>query len=385
VALYEAGPKRRDIIKAQMRGRGDMTRPNIAGLTLPTVLHARDQLTTLLRILTLAICLIANGVAMSQGAPRNEDGTFRNNYPHPTTDFGDFLRWQSERTPLSEPEDGWRIPVVKTEPAALHAPSGNPSVTWIGHATVLVRIAGKNILVDPIFSERASPIPLAGPRRIVPVPVDVPDLPPIDIVLITHNHYDHLDEPSVRRLAAMAQRSPRFLVPLGLKAWFAEIGIERVEEMDWWQSARDGEATITFVPVQHWSRRTLVDRDRTLWGGWSIEGEGLRVVHLGDTGYSADFRNIGERLGPFDLALIPIGAYAPRWFMGAKHLDVAEAIQARADLRARRAIGIHWGTFAMADDPPDEPPRLLAVERERAGLTREDFDVLAIGETRGLR
>jgi N-acyl-phosphatidylethanolamine-hydrolysing phospholipase D len=342
-------------------------------------------LSTVLPICALAICVIASGAALAQGAPRNEDGTFRNNYPHATTDFGDFLRWQSERTAITEPEDGWRIPVVAVDLAALRAPSANPSVTWIGHATVLVRIAGKNILVDPIFSERASPVPFAGPKRIVPAPVDVPDLPPIDVVLITHNHYDHLDEPSVRRLAAMAQRSPRFLVPLGLAAWFAEIGIEHVEEMDWWQSVREGEANITFVPAQHWSRRTLVDRDRTLWGGWSIAGEGLRVIHLGDTGYSPDFRNIGERLGPFDLALIPIGAYAPRWFMGAKHLDVAEAIQVRADLRARRAIGIHWGTFPMADDPPDEPPRLLMWERERAGLTREDFDVLSIGETRGLR
>jgi L-ascorbate metabolism protein UlaG (beta-lactamase superfamily) len=343
------------------------------------------SLKMVLRILALAICLLASDLVRSQGAPRNDDGTFRNNYPHATTDFGDFIRWQFERTAGREPEGGWRIPALPIDLPALRAPSANPSVTWIGHATVLLRLAGKNILIDPNFSERASPVPFAGPKRIVPVPVDVPDLPPVDVVLISHNHYDHLDEPSVRRLAAMARPGPRFLVPLGLKAWFADIGIERVEEMDWWQSVREGDATVTFVPVQHWSRRGLFDRDATLWGGWSIAGDGLRVIHLGDTGYSADFRNIGERLGPFDLALIPIGAYAPRWFMEAKHLDVAEAVQVRADLRARRAIGIHWGTFPMGDDPPDEAPRLLMQERERAGLARDDFDVLSIGETRSLR
>jgi L-ascorbate metabolism protein UlaG (beta-lactamase superfamily) len=335
-----------------------------------------------LHILTAALCLVIHGVALSQGAPRNADGTFRNNYPHATTDFGDFLRWQSERTPITT--EGWNTPTVPVDLAALRAPFTNPSVTWLGHASVLVRIAGRNVLVDPMFPERASAVPFAGPQRIAPVPVDIDDLPPIDVVLISHNHYDHLDEDSVRRLAARSP-SPRFLVPLGLESWFAGIGIENVEEMDWWQDTREGAVTITFVPVQHWSRRTLIDRDQTLWGGWSIDGEGLRVIHLGDTGYSRDFRDIGERLGPFDLALIPIGAYAPRWFMGAKHLDVPEAIQVRADLRARRAIGIHWGTFPMADDPPDEAPRLLALERERAGLTRDDFDVLAIGETRRLK
>jgi N-acyl-phosphatidylethanolamine-hydrolysing phospholipase D len=339
------------------------------------------------RLVVLAVC-VASAAALCQGAPRREDGTFRNNYPHPTTDFADFLRWQRERSLENvgaEPPGGWRIPVVVPDAGALRAPTANPSVTWIGHAAVLLRLAGKNMLIDPMFSERASPVPFAGPKRIAPLPIDVPDLPPIDVVMITHNHYDHLDEPSVRRLAGMPQSSPRFLVPLGLKAWFADIGIERVEEMDWWQSVREGSATITFVPVQHWSRRTLTDRDKTLWGGWAIEGEGMRVIDVGDTGYSPDLSDIGQRLGPFDLALIPIGAYAPRWFMRAKHLDAAEAIQVRADLRARRAIGIHWGTFLMADDPPDEAPQVLARERDRAGLAPEDFDVLAIGETRGLR
>jgi L-ascorbate metabolism protein UlaG (beta-lactamase superfamily) len=204
--------------------------------------------------------------------------------------------------------------------------------------------------------------------------------------MISHNHYDHLDEATVKRLAAMPQGSPRFLVPLGLKAWFLARGIERVDEYDWWQSTDEGPLRITMVPVQHWSKRTLTDANATLWGGWVVEGEGLRVIHTGDTGYSKDFRDIGERFGGFDMAFIPIGAYAPRWFMQVMHLDVPEAVQARADLKAARAIGIHWGTFeSLADEPLDEPPLRLARARAARGLGTEQFDVMKIGETRSLR
>ncbi len=257
-------------------------------------------------------------------------------------------------------------------------------MTWIGHATMLVRLGGANVLFDPVFSERASPVSFAGPKRVVPLPIDIADLPQIDIVLISHNHYDHLDADSVKRIAAMSH-SPRFLVPMGLKAWFAELGIARVDELDWWQQEQHGDLRITFVPVQHWSKRTLTDANKTLWGGWVVEGEGLSIIHTGDTGYSQDFRDIGERLGPFDMAFIPIGSYAPRWFMKTMHADVPEAVQIRSDLRAARAIGMHWGTFeSLADEPLDEPPIVLARQREQRGLAQEEFDVLKIGETRPL-
>ena len=251
---------------------------------------------------------------------------------------------------------------------------------------MLVRLAGRNVLFDPIFSDYASPVPPIGPRRIVPLPIDIVALPKIDVVMISHNHYDHLDEASVKRLAAMPQGSPRFLVPQGQKAWFEERGITRVDEFDWWQTTEEGPLRITMVPVQHWSKRTLTDTNGTLWGGWVVEGEGLRVIHTGDTGYSRDFRDIGERFGGFDMAFIPIGAYAPRWFMQVMHVDVPEAVQVRADLKAARAIGIHWGTFeSLSDEPLDEPPAQLARQRVAHGLAVEQFDVMKIGETRTLR
>jgi L-ascorbate metabolism protein UlaG (beta-lactamase superfamily) len=325
------------------------------------------------------------GLVAAQPAPHGLDG-FRNNYPH--DDKASFWAWQWERLRNGVPQappGGWNIPAQTTDPAVLRSADTNPSVTWIGHASMLVRLAGKNMLFDPVFSPRASPFSFAGPKRVVPLPIAIADLPRIDLIMVSHNHYDHLDADTVRQLAAMPQGSPRFLVPKGLKAWFATLGITRVDEYDWWQDTTEDSLRITFVPVQHWSRRRLDDTNQTLWGGWVVAGEGLRMIHTGDTGYSQDFRDIGERLGPFDMAFIPIGAYAPRWFMKIMHVNVPEAVQIRADLRAERAIGMHWGTFeALTDEPLDEPPRLLAQRRQELGLTPSQFDVMKIGETRRL-
>ena len=312
---------------------------------------------------------------------------FANNYPHePHQSFWKW-KWEQLRHGVPEPPPGgWSTPHMKADAAALRANASHPTLTWIGHASFLVQLAGRNVLIDPQFSDRASPVPFAGPSRIVPLPIDIPELPRIDAVLISHNHYDHLDLASVRRLAARAEGSPLFLVPLGLKRWFLDQGMERVEEFDWWAGREDGPLRFTLVPVQHWSKRTLWDANRSLWGGWVIEGGGFRLVHTGDLGYSRDAADIGARLGPFDLALIPIGAYAPRWFMRIHHVDVPEAIQVRADLRADTAIGMHWGTFErLTDEPMDEPPQWLARERERAGIAREQFDVMKVGETRAIR
>ena len=339
---------------------------------------------TLLTGLACAGCVWAQPAAP---AAHHVPGGFVNNDAHPPN--ASFWAWQWERLrnglPKAPPQ-GWNLPAVKTDAALLRSPAANPSMTWIGHASVLLRIGGKNVLFDPIFSPRASPLSFVGPKRLVPLPIEVAELPKIDVVMISHNHYDHLDEDSVRQLANMASGSPHFLVPLGLKQWFAERGITRVSEADWWQGFDEGPLRVTFVPVQHWSRRTLTDTNTTLWGGWVVEGEELRVIHVGDSGYSNDFRDIGERFGGFDMAFIPIGGYAPRWFMQVMHLDVPDAVRVRADLRAARAIGIHWGTFEnLTDEPADEPPLLLARQRAEQGLRIDEFDVMQIGETRSLR
>ena len=331
------------------------------------------------------LCAAFSGFrAEAQSEAPHAGGRFHNNYPHEAERSFWLWKWEQLKHGIPQPPPGgWKIPHVKTDAEALRANTTDPTVTWIGHASFLLQLAGANILVDPQFSERASPVQFAGPKRIVPLPIDIAELPRIDVVLISHNHYDHLDASSVKRLASARATSPLFLVPLGLKAWFADQRISRVEELDWWQAREEHGVRFTLVPVQHWSKRALWDTNRTLWGGWAIAGGGLNLVHTGDLGLSKDAQDIGERLGPFDLAMIPIGAYAPRWFMKTMHVDPTEAVQVRAGLRAARAIGMHWGTFEhLTDEPLDEPPAVLATERAAAGLAREQFDVMSVGETR---
>jgi L-ascorbate metabolism protein UlaG (beta-lactamase superfamily) len=334
------------------------------------------------RIAPLLVCVTLGPLA----APSAAAQPFRNNYPHPEKESFWEWKWEQWRHGVPQaPPGGWRLPHAKADAAALRANATQPTLTWIGHAAFLLQLGGQNVLVDPQFSERASPVPFAGPRRVVPLPLAMDELPRIDMVLTSHNHYDHLDVETVKGLAAQASGSPLFLVPLGLKRWFNDRGIERVEELDWWQARELDGVRYTLVPVQHWSKRTLWDANQSLWGGWAMEGAGLKVIHTGDLGLSRDVDDIGARMGPFDLALIPIGSYAPRWFMRTMHVDVAEALQVRASLRAARAVGMHWGTFEnLADEPLDEPPAELARLRREAGLAPEDFDVMKIGETRSI-
>jgi L-ascorbate metabolism protein UlaG (beta-lactamase superfamily) len=271
-------------------------------------------------------------------------------------------------------------PRTTNDGAILRAGGMNPSITWIGHATVLVQIEGVNILTDPQWSERASPVSWGGPRRLSPPGLAFEDLPRIDVVLISHDHYDHLDLDTVKRLGAAYD--PLFLVPLGLKAWFAENGMTHVEEMDWWQEREYRALKFVCVPAQHFSQRTLTDANQRLWASWSVSSAERRFYFSGDTGYFTFFKEIGQRLGPFDVAALAIGAYRPAEMMKFVHLTPEEAVQAFIDLKAGALLGIHWGTFDLADEPLEEPPQRLLAEIRRRNIDSSRAWIFKIGETR---
>ena len=308
-----------------------------------------------------------------------------------------MLRWRLDATRRGlPPRPQTPIPVQTADLAFIQANAGprqTPAVTWVGHATVLGQLGGLSLLTDPIFSERASPLAFAGPRREQPPGLALAELPAIDLVLVSHNHYDHLDLPSARALAAQPGGGPVFIVPLGLQDWFRRRGIERVVELDWWQSHRlpGRDVEVTLVPAQHWSARGLNDRMKTLWGGFAVLAPDCHLFFAGDTGYSRDFVDIRAHFrdrqshaqgGGFDLALLPIGAYEPRWFMQSQHVNVEEALKIHADVGAKASLGVHWGTFELTDEPLDEPPRQLARQRAELGLAADAFFTLAVGESR---
>jgi N-acyl-phosphatidylethanolamine-hydrolysing phospholipase D len=257
------------------------------------------------------------------------------------------------------------------------------SITWLGHSSMLLKVNGFNILTDPVFAERASPFPFLGPKRLTPVPFDFESLPVIDVVLISHNHYDHLDAPGVKKLAAMYQKfqKPLFIVPEGLKIWFRKKGIFQVEELAWWESVRHQDLTVHSVPARHFSSRFILDTNFTKWCGFIAEIGNFKFFFAGDTGYSKEFKNIGLKYGPIDLAAIPIGAYSPRWFMQSKHVNPEEAVKIHQDVLSKKSVAMHWGTFKLTLEPVHEPPEKLAKARDAAGLLCEDFMVLKQAES----
>ncbi len=266
-------------------------------------------------------------------------------------------------------------PLVPPDPSALAA---SPGLTWIGHASFLVRMDGATFLTDPMFSRRASPLSFAGPRRLVPPGVAMDALPRVDFALVSHDHYDHLDLPSVR---ALARRGVRFVVPSGVGEIVRRAGGE-VTELEWWERKDTGPVTVHCVPSRHFSGRSLFDRNRRLWAGFVVEGPSRRFYHAGDTATFDGFSEIGRRLGPIDLAAMPIGAYLPRRMMAPVHVTPEEALQGALAARASRIAAMHWGTFDLADEPLDEPPRRFRAEAQRLGLGDDQAWVLRVGETR---
>lgn len=263
-------------------------------------------------------------------------------------------------------------------PFDIAAMGHNPSVTWIGHATFLVRMDGVAFLTDPMFSARASPVGFAGPPRLVEPGVPLDALPRLDFALVSHDHYDHLDLPTI---TALARRGVPIFTPLGVGALVREAG-GTATELDWWQSRAAGRVRIHCVPAQHFSGRTLTDGDQRLWAGWIVEGPTRRFYHAGDTGYFAGFAEIARRIGPPDLAALPIGAYDPAAIMRFVHMNPEEAMQAAVDLGAGIAVGMHYGTFDLTDEPLDEPPRRFHAAASRHALDGVTAWTMKVGETR---
>ncbi|KAK3352406.1 beta-lactamase superfamily domain-containing protein [Lasiosphaeria hispida] len=357
--------------------------------------------------------------------------------PHPS--FGETLRltafamgrkmiWTRLMGDMKDPDiSSVKIPTVK--PTFLAPGGGLPTslrATWLGHACYFVEFpSGLRVLFDPVFEDRCSPLTWFGPKRFTPPPCAPADIPAIDAVVISHSHYDHLSHTSVSEIAS---RHPgaQFFVPLGLKSWFRESGIERVTEMDWWEDAelllKRGKAAaedpnvekrtsdsvaakVSCLPCQHSSGRTHNDRDHTLWASWAVSSGGKSVWFGGDTGYRAvprveegaddygpeyealprcpQFAQIGKLRGPFDLGLIPIGAYKPRWIMSGMHADPRDAVEIFKDTRCKKAMGIHWGTWILTSEDVEEPPKKLMEALKKAGIPEKGvFDVCAAGESR---
>jgi N-acyl-phosphatidylethanolamine-hydrolysing phospholipase D len=332
------------------------------------------------------ICISAmNCAAQTPSAekPHHTPNGFKNTHEYEEHGFWDFLRWRQERANKDIPgPESYNFPLAQNDPNFLNHNRDKKTVTWIGHATILLQLGGYNILTDPHFSRRASPVQWAGPERVAPLGLAFEDLPPIDIVVISHDHYDSLDEQTIKRLHQRpGGKKTRFYVPLGLKKWFASRGVDQVIEMDWWDRSRDGKLEIIAVPVQHWSKRSLFFRNKTLWAGWVMVFDGFRFFFVGDTGYNSQFKEIGEKLGPFDLAAIPIGAYEPRWFMSRHHINPEESVQIHKDIHSKKSVAIHWGTFILTDEPLDEPPERLSTALQENKIPNDDFLVLQHGQT----
>jgi N-acyl-phosphatidylethanolamine-hydrolysing phospholipase D len=319
------------------------------------------------------------------------DGSFRNPWPggalHTWRDVLRFLRERRGQPRARTPERG-SFPVAKPAILTPRGSAGDFTATWIGHSTVLLQIGSLNVLTDPVFSQRAFPVQWMGPRRVMEPALPIRDLPPLDVVLLSHNHYDHLDKPAVKRIAREHPEAA-WVVPLGVGRYIRGWGARDIIELDWWQSTELKGMSITATPAQHFSGRGPLDRNKSLWCGFAFGKEGKRAYFVGDTAYHPEFGEIATRCGPFDFVMIPIGAYDPRWFMQVVHVDPEQAVRIYQDIIARHPghphplmLGIHWGTFRLTDEPMDEPPRRTAACWQASGLDPDRLWIGPFGATR---
>ncbi|HZS36338.1 MAG TPA: MBL fold metallo-hydrolase [Polyangia bacterium] len=304
-------------------------------------------------------------------------GRFDERATSPARGPRDMLRWRILDTiagrRVKDP-GGFVTPRRENDGAALALAA--PSLTWIGHATFVMRLGGALIATDPIWSERVGGV---VKRKTAPG-VALEKVPPLDIVTVSHNHFDHLDLPTLKRLGKQAL----YVTPLGNGELLSRLGYERVVELDWWQSHREGEVEITLVPSRHWSMRAPWNRNDALWGGFVYKTREGTAYHSGDTALFEGFREIGERCGPIDWAMLPIGAYEPRWFMEPQHCNPEDAGEAFLRLGARNLVAMHWGTFRLTDEPMGEPPERMRAFFRARGLDESRLWILDVGETRAL-
>jgi N-acyl-phosphatidylethanolamine-hydrolysing phospholipase D len=348
----------------------------------------RRALTRGLAALPLTLAGCASGDTGAPGRPwhHTADG-FRNpaGSPERGGDFGDwtsfFWRRLGRRAPEVAVPEGHVLPAAEVH-AGLDGRNGADSLTWLGHASFLLRLDGRTVLTDPFLTDHASPLPPFGPTRFAPPALRPGELPPVDVILLSHNHYDHLDLPTLDALPGKARIE--VVAPLRLGGYFSERGYPNVRELDWYQESVVQGLQVRALPAIHFSKRTLFDRNQTLWTGYVIQSRRRRIYFAGDTAYGPVFAELAAGLDRFDLALLPIGAYEPRVLMRGSHTTPEEAVQIGRELRAERIVGMHWGAIVLTDEPPFEPPERFRRAAAAAGWRDDVAWIMRIGETRAI-